>query len=138
MHMAGTDAPKYRQLADDLRARIRSGEYAPGSQVPSKAALMDSRHLSLGTVNKAIDILIGEGLLRTEQGTGTFVCDPLPAARTQEGPRGDALGQVAELREDVVRVELNLADLYAKLGFDYPRDTEDGSEDTGTVHGKRA
>lgn len=107
--MAGEDAPKYRQLADDLRTRIRSGEYAPGAQVPSKAALMTGRHLSLGTVNKAIDILVGEGLLFTEQGSGTFVSDPLPEVALSEYEtvmgRIDSLAeQVRQLREDVAEL----------------------------------
>jgi DNA-binding GntR family transcriptional regulator len=106
VHVAGEDAPKYRQLADDLRTRIRSGEYAPGAQVPSKAVLMTTRNLSLGTVNKAIDILVGEGLLFTEQGSGTFVCDPLPEQARSEyeivmGEIGDLRGEVRQLREEV-------------------------------------
>lgn len=76
--MASDGAPKYRRLADELRARIRSGEFAPGEAIPSKATLMEERHLALGTVNKSIEILRDEGLLYTEQGSGTFVSNPLP------------------------------------------------------------
>jgi DNA-binding GntR family transcriptional regulator len=76
--MAGETAPKYRQIADDLRSRILGGEYLPGSRVPSKAALMEQHRVSLNTVNDAMKILIAEGMIRTVQGLGTFVCDPLP------------------------------------------------------------
>ena len=123
--MAGDDAPKYQVLADDLRARIRSGEYAPGSLIPSKAALMKRRRLSLGTVTRAAEILAAEGLVETRQGSGTYVCDPLPP------PAGAA----PVTREDLTRIEGNvadlhdnLADLYRKLGFEYPHDQAPGQE----------
>jgi DNA-binding GntR family transcriptional regulator len=110
------DVPaKYQQLADDLRTRIRSGEYEPGSQLPSKAVLMDKHHVALGTVNEALRVLRSEGLLETRQGTGTYVCDPLP----EEGApseyetmmeRLDGMtDEVRRLRERLDAVEQELA-----------------------------
>lgn len=106
------DTPaKYQRLADDLRALIRSGKAAPGSQLPSKAALMDAHHVALGTVNEALRVLRAEGLVETRQGTGTYVCDPLPDENipsefeTVMG-RIDALAEeVRQLREQVAAVE---------------------------------
>lgn len=131
--MAGDDAPKYQVLADDLRARIRSGEYAPGSLIPSKAALMKRRRLSLGTVTRAVEILAAEGLVETRQGSGTYVCDPLPPPAGQPAPvtREDLEELRAELIDELGRIEQNLADLYAKQGLDYPRDQGPGQEVTG-------
>ena len=134
--MTGEDAPKYRRLADDLRTRIRSGEYAPGSQSPSKSTLMQKRRLSLGTVNKAIGLLADEGLVEPRQGSGTFVCDPLPEEGAQEKPdTGEVARQVTQLHDDLERIEFNLIDLYGKLGFDYPRDGEagDGTAERGNL-----
>ncbi len=52
--MTGEEPPKYRQIADDLRARIHSGEYAPGARLPSKAELMARYETALGTVDRAL------------------------------------------------------------------------------------
>lgn len=67
------DIPVYVQLADILRARIRSGELAPRRPVPSKRTLMQAYGVAGGTVDKAIGILRAEGLVRTVMGRGIYV-----------------------------------------------------------------
>jgi DNA-binding GntR family transcriptional regulator len=69
------DVPVYIQLADILRARIESGELAPRRPVPSKRTLMQEYGVAGGTVDKAIGILRGEGLVRTVVGRGIYVID---------------------------------------------------------------
>jgi GntR family transcriptional regulator len=70
--------PAYTQLADALRADIRSGRYAPGSQLPSYEALMKKHGVSITVVRSAVRELKTEGLVYTHQGKGAFVRDPLP------------------------------------------------------------
>lgn len=67
------DVPVYIQLADILRARIEAGEIAPRRPVPSKRSLMQEYGVAGGTIDKAIAILRGEGLVRTVIGRGIYV-----------------------------------------------------------------
>jgi DNA-binding GntR family transcriptional regulator len=67
---------KYQRIAADLRARINSGEYPPGSQLPTKAELMTRYQVAVNTVKRAIDELRKAGLVETLQGAGMFVCEP--------------------------------------------------------------
>jgi len=104
--MAGDDSWKYERIAGDLRARIRSGEYAPGSRLPSKNELKARHGVSDGPVNEALKVLRGEGLIETRQGSGAFVCDPLPEVALSEYEtvmgRIDALSdEVRQLRGEV-------------------------------------
>lgn len=62
-----------RQLADALRSRIIAGEWAPGEQMPSEQALADEVGVSRPTVRAALRLLMGSGLVRVRQGSGTFV-----------------------------------------------------------------
>lgn len=78
------DSWKYERIADDLRERIRGGEYAPGSRLPSKGDLKLRHGVSDGPVNEALRALRAEGLIETRQGSGSFVCDPLPEAAQSE------------------------------------------------------
>lgn len=64
---------QYRQLADLLRAAIERGEYAAGSTLPSEEDLARTHQISRPTVNRALGILRGEGLVRVERGRGTIV-----------------------------------------------------------------
>lgn len=84
VHMARSEPPRYRQIADDLRARMEAGEYPPASRLPSKAELMESYGVALATVNAAIGVLRDEGRLETEQGKGTFARKPGEAEPSPE------------------------------------------------------
>jgi GntR family transcriptional regulator len=66
-------APLYVQLADILRAMIKSGELQPRAAVPSESYLQQEQGVSRGTVRMAVAILRDEGLVVTIGGRGTFV-----------------------------------------------------------------
>jgi len=51
------------------------GEFPPGTKIPGEWHLSQEFNVSRGTVRKAIDTLLHEGLLRTEQGQGTYVVE---------------------------------------------------------------
>ena len=72
----------YEEVAADLEARIRSGEFPPGSRMPGEIALKDEYGRSLSTIRKAIGILRERGLARTRAPLGTFVVGELPPERS--------------------------------------------------------
>ncbi len=65
--------PLYHRLRDDLAAAITARAWRPGDLIPSEAELAAIYGLSVGTVRKAIDRLVAEGLLDRQQGRGTYV-----------------------------------------------------------------
>jgi DNA-binding GntR family transcriptional regulator len=67
--------PRYLRIAADLRARIESGELAPGDMVPSITRLAQEYGVAKGTAVKALDVLHREGLTRTVAGWGTFIAE---------------------------------------------------------------
>lgn len=74
-------APKKREslpvsIAADLSARIRSGEFGPGSKLPSEPALAQMLSVSRNTVREAIGVLREQSLVVSRHGLGTFVLDP--------------------------------------------------------------
>src|SRR5215472_134180 len=78
--------PQYRQLADLLRDAITSGEYPPGSVLPSEPVLAERFRVSRPTVNRAISILRTEGAVRVERGRGTIVRE-IPVIQRQATSR---------------------------------------------------
>jgi DNA-binding GntR family transcriptional regulator len=64
--------PSYLQLAALLRARIESGQIGPREALPSITYLTGETGLAVGTVRRAIGVLIEEGLAYTVPGRGTF------------------------------------------------------------------
>jgi GntR family transcriptional regulator len=65
--------PRYHQLKEILRERIRSGEWKPGDLIPSERELSESYDISRMTARQAITDLVNEGVFFREQGRGTFV-----------------------------------------------------------------
>lgn len=69
-------APPYRQLANLIEQRIRSGELAPGARVPSITTLAQEYGIAKGTARRALVELVNRGLIETTPGWGSFVKSP--------------------------------------------------------------
>ena len=69
---------RYEQVADDLLSKIRSGEYSPGSKLPSRAQLCEMYDVSESVIEKAMLILRREGWTDTLPGVGVFVAEKHP------------------------------------------------------------
>lgn len=74
--------PFYRRVVDDLRAKMRAGEYAPGSQLPTKRELCDIYNVSTQTIDTAM-VLLRDGGWVIRQGARVFVADPLPTTPSE-------------------------------------------------------
>jgi GntR family transcriptional regulator len=69
-----TDArPLKVRISDDVRARIASGAYPAGTQLPTLDALAAEYGCSLAAVRDALTLLRQQGLVVTRQGRGSFV-----------------------------------------------------------------
>jgi GntR family transcriptional regulator len=66
-------APRYRQLADTLRAAIARGDYPVGGQLPPELELAQTHAVSRHTARDAIRLLTEAGLIERRRGAGTTV-----------------------------------------------------------------
>jgi len=71
-----TRLPLYQQLHDEMVEKISAGEWRPDQAIPTEAELTKLYGMAIGTVRKAVDVLVAEGLLERNQGRGTFVRRP--------------------------------------------------------------
>jgi DNA-binding GntR family transcriptional regulator len=67
--------PPYRQIADILRGRIKSGDIPPGRRIPSLTELEQEFEVARDTLRKAVQVLKDEGLVETVSGMGIYVRD---------------------------------------------------------------
>ncbi|MDF3300347.1 winged helix-turn-helix domain-containing protein [Streptomyces tropicalis] len=76
----------HREVADELRRRIRTGELRPGRRMPTQAALAEEFGVERGTVREALRTLRAERLLTggSQGSPATVAPDAGPAA----GPAG--------------------------------------------------
>jgi GntR family transcriptional regulator len=76
-----SDRSVYQQIADELRQRISSGQYEPGSKLPSETELVEEYDVTRITVRRALAVLAGEGLTESQRGRGVFVREVPPVMR---------------------------------------------------------
>lgn len=94
LHLDPTDpAPLWSQLAQRLRELVATGRLAPGDPVPSVRVLARQLTLNPGTVAKALQSLVAEGVLVVRRGEGTFVAASPP--RWDSEARRQALSKAA-------------------------------------------
>lgn len=65
----------WRLIAEELRRELANGTPPVGSRLPSEHELAERFGVHRHTVRQAIAALIGEGLLASRRGSGTFVTD---------------------------------------------------------------
>jgi GntR family transcriptional regulator len=68
--------PRYIQLAEVLRQRIRDGQYPPGSRLPTEIDLVEETGYSRDTVRAAVKLLRESGWVTVTHGLGTFINPP--------------------------------------------------------------
>src|SRR5215212_7034957 len=94
--------PLGAQLAGRIRTAVSNGALAPGERLPSVRELAEIAGVNVNTARAVYARLESEGLVRSEQGRGTFI-----AARTQGGgaaTRRELHRQIAELEAALVRL----------------------------------
>jgi GntR family transcriptional regulator len=121
-------AAAWRQVADYLRQQIIDGEYAPGQQLPPELALSQEFGVARPTINKALHLLMSEGLVTVTRQRGTIVRDPFAAPEhtdtrtlttpagpeapftTPGGPRWTDLGEPSLISQDATATHAELLD----------------------------
>lgn len=68
-----TGTPFYRQIIDQIKFGIASGNLKTGEQLPTVRALAVDLKVNLNTIAKAYRELEIQNVLETQQGTGTFI-----------------------------------------------------------------
>ena len=64
---------RYRQIAFELIAEIKSGTYSAGDLFPTRMDLAKRFNVTRTTINSAVDILIEKGLINSRRGAGSLV-----------------------------------------------------------------
>lgn len=66
---------KYQVIASELKEKIRGKKYEINETIPSEKQLQEYYQVSRHTVREAISLLVNEGYLRREKGSGTYVSE---------------------------------------------------------------
>jgi GntR family transcriptional regulator len=84
--------PAYRQIIDQVRGGMASGQLTPGDQLPTVRQLAVDLAINPNTVVRAYRELELGGLLDSQQGTGTFIS--AQKIKRADAERGRQLAQI--------------------------------------------
>ncbi|AGL18085.1 GntR family transcriptional regulator [Actinoplanes sp. N902-109] len=109
-------------IADDLTAKIRAGELAPGTMLPPQKELSSRYGVTLVTLRQALQRLEDEGLLSQEPGRGTFVTSPRLMYRLDSlrGLAEDLKAQGQSVTTLIVAQALHRPPAWAATALDIP------------------
>ena len=94
------EQPLKRQLYEDIKSRILSGQLEANDALPSTRALSKSLDVSRSTVVEAYDMLISEGFVISRQGASTRVTEGLCINKATVTDRPMKLPPTATLKAD--------------------------------------
>lgn len=110
--------PAYVALAGAYARRIRCGELAPGTRLPSYAELVERNGVSEIVARKAVALLQSQGLVRCVRRQGVYVADRIDLVRVSpERQRESAETTFRNESEGRVAVERELARIPASAAL---------------------
>lgn len=94
-----SSVPIYRQIVDQIKYQIATGNLSAGYQMPSVRELAHTLAVNQNTILKVYNLLCRQGVLEIERGSGTFVASGVQTLR--KGERREIVSRL--LREAAVQ-----------------------------------
>src|SRR6266498_5656140 len=108
----------FQALVEDLKQRIRRGEWLPGERLPSITRLAKDLEVSTGSVREALRSLQSIGLVKIEHGRGVFVTGLRTPTELAGYFHNVSIGLIVALAETRRILEPELAALTAERATD--------------------
>lgn len=115
---------KYAKIRNDVRNKIISGKYKPGTLLPKESEMIMKYSASKLTIKKAMDELVNEGLIVKRRGSGTFVkglstedIEKLKVVNQFQGSSAFFADKVVESRILVFEVVKSEPEIMERLGL---------------------
>jgi GntR family transcriptional regulator len=108
--------PIYRQVMNQIRRQIMTGQLAAGDQLESVKSLSGRLKVNPMTISKAYGFLVEEGLVERRRGVGVFVSQVRADSRRrqQETMLREAFGRAASLATQMGIPEDEASRLFAE------------------------
>lgn len=87
---------RYSEIQRDIENKITTGEWGPGTRIPTERELVEIYSCSRMTVNKALSSLAAAGMISRKRRAGSFVAPP----RIEE-----PLTQIQDIRAEILSLD---------------------------------
>ena len=106
----GHPDPMYRQVTDQIKDAIASGDLAPNERLPSVRELSEALRVSAITIKRAYFDLETEGYIMTRAGLGSFVA-PVERDAMRRRKLEELRGEVARIVKTSARFGITVDDI---------------------------
>jgi GntR family transcriptional regulator len=114
LFLSSVDAqPMYRQIVEQVTAKVLAGDWPPGAALPSIRELAAANGVSVITVKRAYLELEHAGVIVTRHGRGSFVAESTDAPRAHL--HAELLQHVDQALASAERLGLSDAELQALI-----------------------
>ncbi len=107
-----SNGPGYREVAEDLRIKIRKGEITPGTRLPALPKLEEQYEASAGVIRDALKQLAIERLIETRHGVGSTVLAESEWTTTEAA---ELMQLVTALRDEVRELQESTTRRFAAI-----------------------
>ncbi len=115
--------PIYRQVIDQVRMLVVTGQLKPGDRLESVSQLSARLKVNPMTISKAFSALVTDGVVRRQRGVGIFVAETDPQQADQD--RREALAKgLSDAAALVVRMQVDTEEAI-KLFREHIKEFED-------------
>lgn len=111
---AGLAVPIYRQVVDQVRLGVASGQLIPGEQLLSVRALAERLLINPNTIARAYGELVRDGVLESRHGQGVFIAEKRQVFSTDESSRR-LLAAVDALLSEAVALQCSAEEIRAAV-----------------------
>ena len=103
--------PIYRQLMEQVRRMISSGQLKPGDELPSVRALAHQHAVNAMTISKTYSLLEAEGLLERQRGKAMMVSRQSAESENKQQRLRRLQGSVEQLAASAKELNLTYNDV---------------------------
>ena len=75
MDIIDQNIPIFARIAEGIKDHILTGDIHEGEQLTSTTQISKEYNINIATVNKAVNLLVSEGLVFKKRGIGMFVAE---------------------------------------------------------------
>lgn len=97
------------KVINQIKEDIASGKFKPGEKIPAEPELMKLYHVGRSTIREAIKILAISGIVKVQQGSGTFVHTGSPGASIEQRLRRADFDEINVVRALLEKEMVKLA-----------------------------
>ncbi|KAA3613113.1 MAG: PLP-dependent aminotransferase family protein [Calditrichaeota bacterium] len=118
--ISNSDQPVYYQMYDSIRSAILEKRFNPGEKLPPTRSIAKFCKVSRSTVQNAFDLLMAEGYIFGQPGSGTFVCNNLPEKFLTVKPTTSSINEepvMPDFSEFAKRLDKSIFKNYIYTGY---------------------